>query len=263
MLTDDELKEIWRKSPDGRCRGFFKNDKKTIWKQARNYCAIVYLDSFDSLADFYKACENSGLMMSVSPLHDRDLKEDGSLKKPHFHVMIRFAKATATPYKAYLAFVRAFGEDSFARFQPVDDLGGCIRYHTHKGIHDKAQYNQSDIKDFGGFNSSVYFYDDINENLVIRDLTKIVLENNYTHWIELYKHTIVFNLPDLENALNTNRNVKDSIFKILRDNEYINRFGTDGFYQVAQIVDKESEEDYNNNRAEKDIFLQMNYRINR
>lgn len=266
MYTDEELKEIWRNSSDSRCRGFFKNDKKTIWRQARNFCVIVYFEHFESLDHFYNICANSGCMLSVSPLHDKDLMENGDLKKAHFHVIIRFAKATATPYKAYLSFVRIFGEDSFAFFEPVDDLGRAIRYHTHKGIKDKTQYSQDDIKDFGGINSSVYFYDDVNENSTIRELTRIILECNYTHWIEIYRHVVVYGLSDLENALNTNRNVKDSIFKILRDNEYINRCGLDGFYQVSQIVDKSNDDSYNSNCddvSDKDLFLGFNYRLNR
>ena len=72
-------------------------EKKSIKK--RNWGFIMYPDSAPS--DWKSVLESTGLMIAVSPLHDRDVfsEEDekqnpaniaGSLKKPHWHVLLHF-----------------------------------------------------------------------------------------------------------------------------------------------------------------------------
>lgn len=54
----------------------------------RCFATILYTDS--CAPDFMQKLESMHIPAFLSPLHDRDLKEDGSIKKPHYHLMLMF-----------------------------------------------------------------------------------------------------------------------------------------------------------------------------
>ena len=114
-------------------------------KQFRNFATVLYTDSmpdnvFDLLADLH-------VPLAVSPLHDRDLREDGSqeFKKPHYHVLFCLdGKITETRAREM---IRSFGG---VGFEQVRSKKAYQRYLCHLDDFDKAQYNPSDIMLFGG-----------------------------------------------------------------------------------------------------------------
>lgn len=76
----NDRKEIQRKA----------DAKRSGWR-ARCWTCLVYPDS--APADWLDKLRSLHFAYDVSPLHDRDLKEDGSLKKPHYHVVIDAGKS--------------------------------------------------------------------------------------------------------------------------------------------------------------------------
>ena len=57
-------------------------------KRYRNFATIVYPESAPS--DWINILRSEIIPFFVSPLHDRDILEDGTPKKPHYHVMLMF-----------------------------------------------------------------------------------------------------------------------------------------------------------------------------
>ena len=55
-------------------------------KRTRNYGTVVYPESAPS--DWISRLQEQLVPALISPLHDRDINSDGTIKKPHFHVMI-------------------------------------------------------------------------------------------------------------------------------------------------------------------------------
>lgn len=73
--------------------------------------------------------------------HDKDLKEDGSPKEPHFHILLyRKLGFRLTPL------IKAFTQNTFV--QACVSKKKCYEYLTHKNDKDKAQYPNSAITEY-------------------------------------------------------------------------------------------------------------------
>lgn len=73
--------------------------------------------------------------------HDKDVKEDGSLKEPHFHILV-YRKAGFRLQSA----CRTFTQNTL--IQPVRSRCHSYQYLVHKNDPDKAQYSASDICEY-------------------------------------------------------------------------------------------------------------------
>lgn len=103
--------------------------------------------------DWVNQLQLSGLQFAISPLHDKDLHEDGSgkTKKPHYHVIVVYGSPTTFNNVKHLT-------DSFNSPIPqaLEQIRGYYRYLTHKDNPDKFQYDDKDIVTGGGFNIADY-----------------------------------------------------------------------------------------------------------
>lgn len=117
-------------------------------KQAkkRNWALIAYPESMPE--NWEQVLTETGLEVCISPLHDKDEKEDspGELKKPHYHIIIKYPGPTTNNT------VKELAESINApTWRPVESLRGAVRYQTHKDNPEKAQYQESDIRTLNGF----------------------------------------------------------------------------------------------------------------
>lgn len=125
-------------------------------KKSKYFCCILYPDSTTYDTDnVIKALAEEHLTFAVSPLHDRDIEDNGTAKKPHFHLLVAFSSATT------LSNIRGWFK---ACGMPESDLHsvrvcasgvGYFRYLTHKDNPEKVQY---DFKDIRVFNDSDYLF---------------------------------------------------------------------------------------------------------
>lgn len=147
---------------DLEARGVFDSDQKR-----RAFTFVVWPESTD-MAALFQAFQNLHVPIAVSPLHDRDMTDDNELKKPHYHVVIRF------PNPRYLDPVRsAIGkvlvscskvlssdsdiEDPKYYVQPVYDYPSMIRYLCHLDNPEKARYDVSRVITFGFIDISALY----------------------------------------------------------------------------------------------------------
>lgn len=112
----------------------------------RNWALIAYPESLPE--NWEQILTETGLEVCISPLHDRDLKEDGSgeLKKPHYHIILKFPGPTTSGAVKEIA-----DQLNAPTWKPVESLRGAVRYDTHKDNPEKAQYSESDIRCLNGF----------------------------------------------------------------------------------------------------------------
>ena len=117
--------------------------------KSKYFCAVLYPDSttYDT-EKVIKALALEHLTFAVSPIHDRDVEDDGSFKKCHYHLLLAYSSATT------LNNIRSWFN---ACGMPVSDLHtvrvcasgvGYYRYLTHKDNPEKVQYNDKDIRVF-------------------------------------------------------------------------------------------------------------------
>lgn len=123
-----------------------ENSAKTAEKKsarARWFGAIFYPESLPR--DWEKLLnEKFQLQWARSPLHDRDVEENGELKKPHFHMVFYFkGKKSLEQIKEIT--------DFFNQPAPViiRNSVGNIRYFFHLDDPEKAQYSLDDFKSSG------------------------------------------------------------------------------------------------------------------
>lgn len=117
--------------------------------KSKYFCCVLYPDSatydFD---DVIKGLAEEHLTFAVSPIHDRDVEDDGSLKKAHFHLLLAYSSATTL--NNIRGWFKACGlQESDLHSVRVCASGvGYFRYLTHKDNPEKAQYDDNDIRVF-------------------------------------------------------------------------------------------------------------------
>lgn len=117
--------------------------KKSVDARNRNWTFLVYLDSApenwrEILRDDLK------LLFVVSPLHEFDTNEDGTPKKPHYHVVLCFEGNKSVDQ------IQAISDRiSGVMVMPVSSMPGMIQYLIHKNNPEKYQYKREDIVSYG------------------------------------------------------------------------------------------------------------------
>ena len=157
-----------------------ETQKKTV--RGRYWAMTVYPES---AADGWRdALRLTGLECAISPLHDKDIKPDGTddEKKAHWHVLMCWDNTTTKNAADEVAAL--VGGVLMPR--PVNNVKGYYRYLTHKDDADKYQYDESDIECINGFNPSDYI-----------DWTRSELDKLKREVLEVIRSESIFEYADL------------------------------------------------------------------
>lgn len=111
--------------------------------RTRNYATVVYPESAPK--DWKLRLQEECVPALVSPLHDKDLNTDGTLKKEHYHVMILF-DGVKTREQAGEVFSVIGG----VGIEPIKCPHSYARYLIHLDNPDKAQYSIDDVISLSG-----------------------------------------------------------------------------------------------------------------
>lgn len=142
----------------------------------------------DSMNPHYKEILSySGYDAQISPLHDKDLKPDGSYKKPHYHVIMVYPSAvTWARAKEDMLNLGAIYEPD-PRVISEKKINSVRAYHLHKtpqAIADgKYQYNINDVQFF----SKTWFkgeYEKVIEDVLDSSIDSIELLSQIMEWCE-------------------------------------------------------------------------------
>lgn len=98
--------------------------------------------------DWLEILQQTCLPMAISPLHDRDTKPDGTVKKPHYHVVINYPSSNTT-----LKAVKERIADRLNAPAPLiaDNPKGAYEYLWHKNDANKFQYDEQAVIKLGGY----------------------------------------------------------------------------------------------------------------
>lgn len=117
--------------------------------KSKYFCTVLYPSSTTYDTDkVIKALAEEHLTFAVSPIHDRDVDEDGSLKKSHYHLLLAYSSATTL--NNICGWFNACGmpESDLHAVRVCASGVGYYRYLTHKDNPEKAQYYDKDIRVF-------------------------------------------------------------------------------------------------------------------
>lgn len=132
--------------------------------KGRNWAFVMYPESMPD--NWYELLQATGLPFAISPLHDKDVNPDGSVKKSHYHVMTYYENSTTAKQ------VQSQVTDLVNGTIPIklESLHGMYRYHIHMDNPEKFQYDDRDRTFINGFDTSRV------DSLTHFEITKCLIE---------------------------------------------------------------------------------------
>lgn len=143
-------------------------------------------ENFESiLSDFH-------IKILQSPLHDKDLKEDGSgdYKKPHYHFMILF-DSLKTYEQAKTVSDAVNGAMLPA---PLESKNGYIRYLIHFDNPEKTQYEREEIRSYSGAVVDIEpaFENEVSDDILLGQIFTFCSFNNISEYCDLVNYCIKY-----------------------------------------------------------------------
>ncbi len=155
--------------------------------KGRYWGFVVYPDSLPN--NYIDLINSIGIPMCFSPLHDKDINPDGSIKKPHYHVLCYYDNVTS--YNNVNNNVCKLLNGTIPI--KIENLRSMYRYHIHLDNPEKFQYDDKDRIFFNGFDTSKV------EILSKTDLLKLKRSI-----LEIIEEKSIYEYSDLINFLNNN-----------------------------------------------------------
>ena len=190
--------------------------------KSKYYCAVLYPDSttYDT-EKVIKALAMEHMTFAVSPIHDRDVEDDGSLKKGHYHLLLAYQSATTLNNIRGWFKVCGLPESELHSVRVCASCVGYYRYLTHKDNPEKAQYNVKDIRIFNDcdelFKKFSYTESDKIDNLV--RIFQIVDELNTISFHNLMQY-LMLNERDLFKLITSSSALAICVKEYQRSLEY-------------------------------------------
>lgn len=121
-------------------------------KKSKYFCAMLYPDSTTyDISTVIKSLAEEHLTFALSPIHDRDVEDDGSLKKGHYHLLLAYSSATTLNNIRHWFNVCGMPDSELHSVRVCASGFGYFRYLTHKDNPDKAQYDDKEIRIFNDY----------------------------------------------------------------------------------------------------------------
>lgn len=115
-------------------------------------CCVLYPDSESyNCEKLISELASQHITFAVSPIHDMDLKEDGSNKKPHFHLLVAYPNATTLNNFKSLFEICGLQKSDLHMVEFCNSGIGYFRYLTHKDNPEKAQYDDCQIRIYNDY----------------------------------------------------------------------------------------------------------------
>ena len=145
----------------------------------RNWTFILYPESM--IKDCFSYLEKLNVPIIVSPLHDKDINEDGSPKKPHYHVGLFFEGK-----QSYQSVQEIANYCNGTMVERVRSVKGLVRYMGHLDNPDKHRYDLNDCICYGGFDYTEVMKPTKSETLVyISQMQEYIQRTGITEFSDL------------------------------------------------------------------------------
>ena len=152
--------------------------KKDEPNRGKTWACLVYPDS---APEGWQATL-AGLLIEtyVSPLHDQDVLDNGSAKKPHYHVMFCF-----TAPKSDEQFRKIAQQIGGVGAELIHNTVGMGRYLCHLDNPEKAQYLPSAVRCFCGGDYDRFLVNKVDRMAVLKEITAFIRENGIVTFCDL------------------------------------------------------------------------------
>ena len=150
-------------------------------RKSKYWATIVYQESAaENWVDILKI---SHVKCIISPLHDKDVNEDGTLKKPHWHVVFIMDMACSDKDARFIIdIINGVG------CERVMSITGMVRYLTHMDDPEKAQYDKSDVVSLCGADYQSYINNPDNFMKTLMEICMYCEENDISDYAKLVSY---------------------------------------------------------------------------
>lgn len=168
------------------------------------WATLIYPES-GSIENIKEYLSNRGVCFFLSPLHQFDKNDDGTEKKPHYHILLKFSSLKSSNQIQSL-----MGDFTLVLPIVVSNLKQYARYLIHADNEEKYQYNYNDV--ITNANYSVFFSDEfattslmelvhrVSEGQKVTDILLEALHSNNLALVDaIRKNTHLINLIRFEN----------------------------------------------------------------
>ena len=140
-------------------------------ERARVFATLVYPESAPE--GWQDKLSETHVQALVSPLHDRDKNPNGEQKKPHYHVLLLF-----DGMKSYEQAGRLRSMIGGVGWEEIASTRGYARYLCHLDNPEKAQYDESEIREFGGADYREIIKRASDNVRITREMMRYIREHN-------------------------------------------------------------------------------------
>ena len=164
-----------------------RKEQKRAWDHAHRsrdqygawWWFVLYEDS--APADWRNLLNGMHIAYVVSPYHDHDENPDGTPKKPHYHILMKFD--TNWMFKDVKKITDMLRQPEPERaLNPV----GTARYLTHMDNPEKYQYSAEKIEEHNGLTMrSIVKMSDAEEDMLSKEIEMIIRERHITNFARL------------------------------------------------------------------------------
>ena len=107
-------------------------------KRFYNFNLVIYEDD-EGFKEQFNAIQEEKDAIWIR--HDKDIDDEGNLKKPHYHIVLKLKNACTIS-----ALSKRINVDENMIEMVKKSLNGCLKYLIHYGSDDKYQYNKTEVK---------------------------------------------------------------------------------------------------------------------
>lgn len=158
--------------------------------RCRNWTVVIYPESLPD--NWREILDSEHIEWIESPLHNSDLNADGTIKKPHYHILLMFGGVKS--YDQVLEFIKPLNCPIPIR---CHNSRALVRYMAHLDNPEKAQYSISDIIGHGGVDIAELLRPSSSERYsIIRDMIDFVRNNNITEFQDLIDYSYTNRFDD-------------------------------------------------------------------
>ena len=159
-------------------------------ERSRNWVVIVYPESAPN--DWREILDNMHIQWIESPLHDKDVNPDGTVKKSHWHVVLAFGSK-----KSYKQVKEITDKLNSPIPQKVHNMKGQVWYLVHLDNPEKYQYPVEQVIAHGGIDVDKYFKATSGQRYdMIGEMIDYVRENNIVEMKDLIDYARVNRFDD-------------------------------------------------------------------
>lgn len=162
----------------------FGKQKSQVSGRTRSWTFVLYPESAPE--NWRDILDEEHIQWIESPLHDKDKNADGSMKKPHWHILLMYESV-----KTYEQ-VKEVTDKLMATIpQKCNGSKGLVRYMAHLDNPEKFQYSISEIIGHGGADVAELLKPTSSDRYnLIREMSQFIRDNDIVEYEDLWYYAM-------------------------------------------------------------------------